>query len=323
VPHASSTARRAMSSRFVLNSTPAVCPPCSAHTWVRPPAMWGREHDGRPELRSIELRGATPEADPGQHYRGAVRLVTGFCSLFVIAVVASGCSRATSSAPASKSTTTAELPSATSEPPPIATTELPSTATPLYSIEQCGGITTSSDLHPNVDNRTLLLAQADGPRGYVYGPARMASGPSVTASVPSYAPAVYESFQVPVGEGGGGGQEVIGEVDSSNAASQMAQQVEAHLVSCYGGKQLLLPRTVPGVTAETYQYGLSRFDGLVRSATVTVAKGTYIVSLQWTNSNTCTTYGGGSCPAPPTMPPPMPSTSDMAELVNAALAKIR
>ena len=115
---------------------------------------------------------------------------------------------------------------------------------------------------------------------------------------------------------------MIGEVDSSNAASQLAEQVEAHLVSCYGGEQLSLPTTVPGVTAETYQYGLSRFDGLVRSATVTVAKGAYIISLQWTNSNTCTTYSGGSCPHAPTTPPQMPSTSDMAELVNSALAKI-
>ncbi len=88
------------------------------------------------------------------------------------------------------------------------------------------------------------------------------------------------------------------------------------------GNSLLLPTTVPGVTAETYQYGLSRFDGLVRSATVTVAKGPYIVSLQWTNSNTCTTYGDRSCPPRPTTPPQMPSTSDMAELVNSALAKI-
>jgi hypothetical protein len=155
--------------------------------------MWRSEHEGRPIFRSIELRGATPEAGPDQQYRGAVRLVTRISSLLVIAVVASGCSRATSSAPAPKSATTAELPSATTEPPSTTTTtELPSSATPLSSIEQCGGITTSSDLHPNVDNRTLLLTQADGPQGYAYGPARMASGPSVTASVPSYSPAVYE-----------------------------------------------------------------------------------------------------------------------------------
>ena len=87
------------------------------------------EHAGHPIFRPIELRGATPEADPDQQYRGTVRLVTGFSSLLVVAVVASGCSRATSSAPASKSTTTAELPSATTEPSSTATTELPSTAT--------------------------------------------------------------------------------------------------------------------------------------------------------------------------------------------------
>ena len=150
----------------------------------------------------------------------------------------------------------------------------------------------------------------------------MASGPTRHRSVPSYSPAVYESFQIPMSEGGGTGQEVIGEVDSSNVASQLAQQVEAHLVSCDGGEQVSLPTTVPGVTAETYQYGLSRSDGLVRSATVTVAKSRYIVSLQWSNSNTCTTYGGGTCPPPPTSPPSLPSTSDMAEFVNAALAKI-
>ena len=150
----------------------------------------------------------------------------------------------------------------------------------------------------------------------------MASGPTVTASVPSYSPAVYESFQVPVSDGGGSGQEVIGEVNSSTAASQLAQRVQAHLVSCYAGEQVSLPTTVPGVTAETYQYGLSHMDGWVRSATVTAAEDKFIVSLQWTNSNTCTTYGGGSCPPPPTAPPPMPSTSDMAAVVNAALAKI-
>ncbi len=251
-------------------------------------------------------------------------MVTGLSSLLLLAVVASGCSSTPSSAPALRSTTTTELPSptTTTELPSTTTTDPSPTSTPLYSIEQCGGITTSSDLHPNVDNRTLLLTQNDGRPGYTYGASKMASGPTVTASVPSYSPAVYESFQVPASEGGASGQEVIGEVESSNAASQLAQQVEAHLVSCYGGEQVSLPTTVSGVTAETYQYGLSRFDGMVRSATVTVAKGRYIVSLQWSNGNTCTTYGGRSCPSSPTTPPPMPSTSDMAELVNAALAKI-
>ena len=255
------------------------------------------------------------EADSDQQYRGIVRVITGFSSLLLLAVAGSGCSSTPSSVRAPRSTTTTELPSAT-------TTEPSPTTTPLYSIEQCGGITTSSDLHPSVDNRTLLLIQDDGPPGYTYGASKMASGPTVTASVPSYSPAVYESFQVPASEGGGSGQEVIGEVDTSNAASQLAQQVEAHLVSCYGGDQVSLPTLVPGVTAETYQFGLRRYDGWVRSATVTVPKGPYVVSLQWSNNNSCTTYGGGSCPPPPKNPPPMPSTSDMADLVNAALAKI-
>jgi hypothetical protein len=205
---------------------------------------------------------------------------------------------------------------------PATTTTLSSTATTLYSIEQCGGITSSSDLHPNVDNRRLLLSQGDGPPGYTFGAARTAGGPTVTASVPSSSPAVYESFHVTASDGGWGGQEVIGEVESSSAAPQLAQQVESNIVSCDGGEQVSLPTSVPGVTAETYQYALSRFDGSVRAATVTVAKGPYIVSLQWTSSNTCTTYGGGSCPPAPTTPPPMPSASNMAELVNAALAKI-
>lgn len=262
-------------------------------------------------------------ATSDQKYRGMVRVVTGLSSLLLLAVAGSGCSSTPSSVPAPKSTITTELPSTTTvEPSPTSTTEPSPTATPLYSIEQCGGITTSSDLHPNVDNRTLLLTRDDGPPGYTYGAAKMASGPTVTASVPSDSPAVYESFQVPASEGGGSGQEVIGEIDSANAASQLAQQVEVHLFSCYGGEQVSLPTTVSGVTAETYQYGLSRFDGLARSATVTVAKGLYIVSVQWSNSNSCTTYGGGSCPPPPTTAPPMPSASDMAELVNAALAKI-
>jgi hypothetical protein len=53
-----------------------------------------------------------------------------------------------------------------------------------------------------------------------------------------------------------------------------------------------------------------------------VSKGPYIVSLQWSNSNSCSTYGGSSCPPTPTAPPQMPNASQMAELVNAALAKI-
>jgi hypothetical protein len=246
-------------------------------------------------------------ADSDQQYRGVVRVVTGFSSLLLLAVAASGCSSTPSSAPAPRSPTT---------------TELSSTTTTLYSIERCGGITSSSDLHPNVDNRKLLLTQADGLPDYTYGAAQMASGRTVTASVPSYSPAVYESFQVPPSDGGWGGQEVIGEVGSSNAASQLAQQVESNIVSCEGGEQVTLPTSVPGVTAETYQYALSRFNGWVRNAIATVAKGSYIVSFQWSNSNTCSTYGGTPCPPAPTSPPPMPSASDMADLVNAALAKI-
>jgi hypothetical protein len=235
-----------------------------------------------------------------------VRVVTG--SLLLLAVAASGCSSTPSSAPAPRSTTA---------------TELSPTTTTLYSIEQCGGITSSSDLRPNVDNRKLLLTQAGGTPGYTYGAAKMASGPTVMASVPSYSPAVYESFQVPASDGGWGGQELIGDVGSSNTASQLAQQVESNIVSCEGAEQVSLPTSVPGVTAETRQFTLSRFNGWDRNATVTVAKGPYIVSLQWSNSNTCSTYSSGaSCPPAPTTPPPMPSAPDMAELVNAALAKI-
>jgi hypothetical protein len=47
----------------------------------------------------------------------------------------------------------------------------------------------------------------------------MASGPTVTGSVPSFSPAVYESFQVPAS--GWGGQEVIGVVGSSESASHI------------------------------------------------------------------------------------------------------
>ena len=116
---------------------------------------------------------------------------------------------------------------------------------------------------------------------------------------------------------------MIGDVGSSNAASQLAQRVESNIVSCQGGALVSLPTSVHGVMAETYQYTLSRFNGSVRNATVTVAEGHYIVSLQWSNSNTCSTYGGGSCPPPPTAQPQMPSPSAMAQLVDAALTEIR
>jgi hypothetical protein len=144
----------------------------------------------------------------------------------------------------------------------------------------------------------------------------------VTASVPSSSPAVYESFQVPASDGGGGGQEVIGLVGSADAAVQLAQQVESNLSSCYGGDHVALPTSVPGVSAEIYQSALSRSDGWVSNATITVAEGPYIVSLQWSNSNTCSTYSGGPCPPAPTAPPPVPSAPALAALVNAALGKI-
>src|ERR1700689_4973972 len=134
----------------------------------------------------------------------------GLSSLILFAVAATGCG-APSSAPAPRSPTTTGAP---------ATTGVPTTTT-LYSIEPCGGITSSSDLYPSVDNRSLLLTQGDGPTGYTYGAAKISSGPTITASVPSYSPAVYESFQFSLSAGGWGGQEVIGVVDSANAAAEL------------------------------------------------------------------------------------------------------
>jgi len=115
---------------------------------------------------------------------------------------------------------------------------------------------------------------------------------------------------------------VIGEVSSPSSASQLARQVASNIASCGDGKQVSIPASAPGVTADTHLDTLSRSVGWVSDATVTVAEGPFIVSLQWTNSNSCSTYGGGPCPPPPTSPPPMPSASDMAALVNAALAKV-
>ena len=139
----------------------------------------------------------------------------------MLAVVASGCGTPTSAPTSTRSSIAASSPSTLSS-----STTTPTT-TPLYSIETCGGITTSSDLHPSIDNRNLLLTDADGPTGYAYGVAKIASGPTVTASVPSYSPAVYESFQVPAADSGSAGQEVIGLVGSADAATQPTQQVES------------------------------------------------------------------------------------------------
>jgi hypothetical protein len=250
-----------------------------------------------------------------------VRAIGGLSVLIVLSVAASGCGTP-ASAPVPKSPTTTSAPTTTSTTSAPTTTSSTPTTTSLYSIEPCGGITTSSDLHPGVDNRSLLLTDTDGPTGYTYGVAKTASGPTITASVPSYSPAVYESFQVPAANGGSGGQEVIGVVGSADDATQLAQQVQSNLVSCNGGEQVPLPTSVPGISAETSTFALSRSNGWVSNAAVTMSKGPYIVSLQWSNSNSCSTYGGSSCPPAPTAPPPIPSASEMAQLVNAALAKI-
>lgn len=239
--------------------------------------------------------------------------------LVLLAVPLAGCGTP-SAAPGPKSTTTTLFrPTSTEEP---STSAPPTSKTAPYAVEPCGGITTSSDVHPNIDNRDLLLSRADGPPGYSYGQPKTAGGPTVTAPVPSSAPAAYESFHVAAGEGGGTGQEVIGFVGSPETATQLAHQVQADLVSCDGGDQVPLPTSTPGVSAEMYHFALSRSDGWVSNATVTVPDGSYIVSLQWSNSNTCSTYGGAPCPPPPTVPPAVPSASQMAQVVNSALAKI-
>jgi hypothetical protein len=256
-----------------------------------------------------------------------MRVVAGAAFALTLAVAASGCSASSSppkrgAAPAPTSTSPAATPTSTTTAPPVSTappTAL-TTSTP-YAIEPCGGITTSVDLHPSVDNRALLLTPADGPPDYSYGAAQVAGGPTVVASVPSLAPAVYQSFHVPATDGGWGGQEVIGQVDAPGSATELAQQVESNIHSCEGGDQMALPG-LPGVVADTYQFGLSRSQGSSSDATITVAEGSYIVSLQWNNSNTCSTYAGGPCPPPPTAPPPMPSASEMTQLVQQALAKI-
>ncbi len=277
-----------------------------------------------PDLDSVRIRhlsvlvdqlaGAPPECRD-QGYRDVVRALVGCSSLAVVLAVATvGCSGPPTSAPPARSTAPAVFPS---------TTGLSTTTTTLLSIEPCGGIASSSDLHPDVDNRSLLLTQDGSPQGYEFGVPQVAKGPTIIASVPSSSPAVYESLVVPASLGGWGGQEVIGEVESSEVASQLAHQVESDLVSCYGGPQVALPTSRPGVTAETYAFGLSRSNGSIRNATVTVAQGRFIVSLQWHASNTCSTYGGGACPPPAASAPAMPSALNMAEVVDAALTRIR
>jgi hypothetical protein len=185
------------------------------HPLDNPPRADGTGAPERSIRGSPRLAASTFGTDLASSIVGVVRVLTGCSSLLLVAVAAAGCSAAPSSVPALRSTTTTGL-------SPTPTAEASSTTTTLFSIEPCGGTTSGSDIHPDVDNQTLLLTHAAGPPDYTYGAPQVASGPKVIASVPSYSPAVYESFQVPARNGGWSGQEVIGEVSSTDVASQLA-----------------------------------------------------------------------------------------------------
>jgi hypothetical protein len=206
--------------------------------------------------------------------------------------------------------------------PVTTTTTLPSatpTTVPAFSMETCGGIITDVNEQPNVSLEGLLLTADDAPAGYTTpGPMTTGSaGPQFSASVPSIVPAYWIHFAAPASnaQGAAGGSylsETLGQVASPDEAAQWVTRITAaeQLPQClYSGQATALGGSVPSLTV-VESAGGSR-AGSLNEYTVLAAKGPYVVNIMW---GTSTTSQAGA--------PPLPSLTELAALVDQALALV-
>ena len=201
-----------------------------------------------------------------------------------------------------------------------------------FTMEPCGQIITNPNLRPPVKNTPLLLTSADRPPGYTDG-GRKITTPSLhqfAASVPSITPVVSTVFSMNTGPPAypwgtlytKSINETLGDVGSTELAAEMVARIQAlwqepQCSNSNGESTLVIPGSVPNLLAYGGPFGGCAV-GLV-DATVLVAKGPYVINMRWANqvNGYRATQPSGSCT------PPLPTTSEMATTVAAALAHIR
>jgi hypothetical protein len=211
----------------------------------------------------------------------------------------------------------------------------PTTSGPLsassFLVEPCASIVGSPPARSHLDLRPFLLAAAQLPAGAVVDdPQQTSSTVSRTyASVPTTSPAAYEGITLlagtttPGGSGGGLGlNEVIGDVGSVGLARPLLSELDADMTgpNCNSSNRqtIPLPGTSPPVSA-TIMGGESR-AGSVLGERLFAAKGSRLLCLTWNSGNTVNGSGPGN--SSPPNPAPLPDASEMAQVLNAALALI-
>jgi hypothetical protein len=236
----------------------------------------------------------------------------------------------TSSAVGHDMATTTTGSASTSEASPTTTTSTPMSA-PGFFVEPCAAIVGSPPLTSNLDLRPFLLTAAQLQAGAVInGPHQTSTTPAepeTYASVPTTSPAAYENITLhgattPAGTAVVGLSEVIGDVGSSSFASQWLSMLNADLngpgCNASGKDVVPLPGTNPPVSA-TFGTGAQR-GRTEFGVTLFAAKGSRLVYLSW--GSDVSVNGGGDVPGRLPRLPPRPDKSEVAQVVNTALARI-
>jgi len=182
----------------------------------------------------------------------------------------------------------------------------------------------------NVDLRPFLLGAKQLPaKAVIDGPHQTAVTPPVYASVPTTSPAAFENitlYSATTNTGSGTAsafmalKEVIGDVGSTNFASQLLPALDADLngPGCYTQHDIVpLPGTSPPVSA-IRSSGAQRGHAALLE-TLFAAKGSRLIYLSWSSD-----VGANPPDVTPFLShlPPLPDAAAMARELKTALALI-
>ena len=213
---------------------------------------------------------------------------------------------------------------------------VPSTATkskplssPGFQVESCAKMIESPIPNSDVDLRPFLLSTAQLSGGTIVDkPQRTSKTQPVTASVPTTSPTASETIGLSGSTKPGGStdvqfKEVIGDVGSSSSASQWISMLNAdrNAPGCNANPKEVdpLPGTNPPVSA-TFS-GSSQRGRIDIDARLFAAKGSRLVSLEWSGGISLPSSGAAGPKGFPGLPH-LPDNSEMAQVLNAALARI-
>lgn len=267
----------------------------------------------------------------------SVRVWVALLVLTCVALVGAACSEsrsalssgtpARSGAPSSPTHVRAVPSSATTTTATTTPTSAPLSAGSFF-VEPCANIVGSPLVTSSVDLQPFLLSAAQLPAGAIIdGPHQTSSTPPIYASVPTTSPAAYENISLSGASTRAGTadvslSEVIGDVGSASFASQLLSMLDVDLngpgCNPSGEDMVLLPGTSPPVSA-TLSAGTQRGRSEL-GARLFAAKGSRLVCLTWGSG--VSVRGSGDVPGRLPPLPPLPDKSEMARVLNSALALI-